>query len=202
MSENDVFEIEEEVVDQTEEEVATEDEGPDEIEQAFIDGMDEGKSEDDIMLDMIGAGATFKTVKTLFNKYMVDGGYANSRAEKAEIVDTTLEGMDLSTEEGFSAAVEALVGNLKGVNEKSAAGSVRQYAKKNELECFKKPKGAGAGRSGVTSKFHDFLVENTPVSAEDVSAWIEENGSENTKRHASHYQGLAKLCNRIAEKAA
>lgn len=195
--EDDVVEQGEDL-DVTEAEVAEEEDGPDPIEIAFEDGMAEGKTEDEIMLDMIGAGATFKTVKTIFNKCMVAGGFANSREEKAQIVDDTLEGLDLSTEEGFNEAVEALTENLKGVNEKSAAGSVRQYAKKHELECYKKPKGAGGGRSGITSQFHDFLRANSPVTPEQVTDWIEANGSENTKRHASHYQGLAKLCADIA----
>jgi len=196
--ENAVFE-DEEVVDQTEEvDDTVEDDEPTPIEVAFDEAMSEDKSEDEIMLDMIAAGATFKNVKTIFNACMVSGGYANSKTEKAEIVNDTLSGMDLSTEEGFAAAVEALTDNLKGVNDKSAAGSIRQYAKKNELEVFKKPKGTGAGRSGITSAFHDYLRANSPVSKEDVAGWIEANGTDNTKRHASHYQGLAALCADIA----
>lgn len=197
--ENAVFE-DEEVVDQQSEEVAAEDEGPTEIEVAFQDGMEAGKEEDEIMLDMIAAGATFKSVKTIYNKCMVEGGFVNSRAEKTEIVNETLKGADLSTEEGFSAAVEALMANLTGVNERSVAGSIRQYAKKNELDVYKKPKGEGAGRSGITSKFYDFVKENTPLSKEQVATWIEENGTENTKRHANHFQGIAKLCADIANK--
>lgn len=179
-----------------------EDDEPDEIEIAFNEAMEEGKTEDEVMLAMIEAGATFKNVKTRYNALMVDNGYLDSRAEKQEIVNSTLEGADLSTEEGFSAAVEALVESLKGVNEKSAAASIRQYAKKNELECYKKPKGEGTGRSGITSQFHDFVIANLPVSDEAINKWIEENGTENTKRHARVYIGQAHLANKAFEKAA
>jgi len=203
----DVFETEEDELNQIEQNDAVEESSENEPEQeaeptpaevAFENGMLENKSEDEIMLDMIGAGATFKTVKTIFNKCMVDSGYLDSRKEKTEIVDDTLQGMDLSTEEGFLAASTALLANLKGVNDRSVGASIRQYAKKNELEVFKKPKGTGAGRSGITSKFYDFLRTSSPANKEQVAAWIEENGTDNTKRHANHYQGIAKLCSDIA----
>lgn len=204
--EKDVFETEEDELNQIEQNDQVEDEQPEQEEEpptpaeiAFENGMLEEKSEDEIMLDMIGAGATFKTVKTIFNKCMVDSGYLNSRKEKTEIVDDTLQGMDLSTEEGFNAASTALLANLKGVNDRSVGASIRQYAKKNELDVYKKPKGSGAGRSGITSKYYEFLRDNSPVSKEQVAAWIEENGTDNTKRHANHYQGIAKLCSDIAK---
>ena len=191
-------------IDDSEEEM--EDDEPDEIEVAFNEAMEEGKTEDEVMLAMIEAGATFKNVRSRYNSLMVDAGMLDSRAEKQKIVQDTLEGMDLSSEEGFTKAVEALTENLKGVNAKSAAGSIRQYAKKNELEVYKKPKGEGAGRSGITSEFHDWVIANLPVSDEDVNAWIKENGTENTKRHARVYIGQAHLANRAygmaAEKAA
>lgn len=182
------------------------DDEPDEIEIAFADAMAEDKTEDEIMLAMIEAGATFKNVRSRYNALMVDAGMLDSRAEKQEIVKSTLEGRDLTTEEGFNGAVDALLDSLKGVNNKSAAASIRQYAKKNELEVYKKPKGEGTGRSGITSQFHDWVVSSLPVSDEDVNAWIEVNGTPNTKRHAKVYIGQAHLANRAyglaAEKAA
>ena len=183
------------------EEVETEDE-PDDIEIAFEEAMSEGKTEDEIMLSMIEAGATFKNVKSRYNALMVDNGYLDSRAEKQEIIKATMEGRDLSTEEGLEEAVDALVESLKGVTSKSAAASIRQYAKKNELEVYKKPKGEGAGRSGITSKLHDFIVDNLPVSDQAVIAWIDENGTQNTKRHEKVYLGQAHMANRAYNKAA
>lgn len=175
---------------------------PDDIEIAFDEAMSEGKSEDEVMLAMIEAGATFKNVKSRFNALMVDNGYLDSRAEKAEIVASTLEGRDLSTEEGLDQAISDLSEKLKGVNAKSAAASIRQYAKKHELEIYKKPKGAGVGRSGITSKFHDWVVANIPVTENQVAEWIEANGTDNTKRHSRVYLGQALLANRAYNKAA
>lgn len=176
-------------------------EEPDDIEIAFSDAMEEGKTEDEIMLAMIEAGATFKNVKSRYNALMVDTGMLDSRAEKQKIVSDTLEGMELAEEDGFTAAVEALVENLKGVNAKSAAASIRQYAKKNELEVYKKPKGTGTGRAGITSLFYDWIIANLPVTDDQVNDWIATNGTENTKRNARAHVARAHLANRAYNKA-
>ena len=174
----------------------------DDIELAFDAAVSDGKEEDEIMLAMIEAGATFKNVKSRYNALLVDNGYLDSKAEKAKIVTDTLEGMDLADEDGFQSAVDVLIEGLKGATEKSVAASIRAYAKKNELEVYKKPKGEGAGRSGITSMFHDFVIDSLPVSKEDVDAWIETNGTDNTKRHAKAYHARADLANRSYNKAA
>jgi hypothetical protein len=176
----------------------TEENEPDPIRDAFDDAIAQDKTEDEVMLEMIGAGASFKNVKSLYTSYLIEEGMLDSRAEKAEIINTTLEGIDLSTEDGFNSAVAALEESLKGVNSKSAAASVRQYAKKNELEFFKKPKGAGVGRSGITNDYYTWLKGSVPVTDKDVAEWVDAFGTDNTKRHLSHYQGVAKLCSDIA----
>jgi len=175
-------------------------EEPDEIEIAFTEAMEEGKTEDEVMLAMIEAGATFKNVRSRYNALMVDNGLLDSRAEKQKIIDETLSGLDLADEDNFKAAVEALTDSLKGVNEKSAAASIRQYAKKNELEVYKKPK--GEGRTGITSMFHDWLVSACPVTDEQVNEWINANGTENFKRNAKYYLGEAHMVNKAYRKAA
>lgn len=189
----------EELDDQEYEEI---DDGPDDIEEAFNDCVAAGKSEDETMIAMIEAGATFKNVRSRYNALMVENGFLDSKSEKNEIIESTLESVDLSSEEAFDAAVSSLTEKLKGVNEKSAAQSIRTYCRKNEIEYYKKPKGAGAGRSGITSKYHNWLVDKLPVTKEYVAKWIETEGTENTKRHAGAYQAMADLANRAYNKGA
>lgn len=202
MSDDFENEVEEEVVDQVEGAEEAEADEPDDIELAFDNAVSEGKEEDEIMLDMIQAGATFKNVRSRYNALLVDNGYLDSRAEKSDIVNSTLEGVDLTDEDSFNASVEALVEALKGVNAKSASASIRAYAKKNELECYKKPAGTGTGRSGITSDYHDWLIDNCPVTHADVNAWIETNGTGNTKRHAKAWLAKADVVNRAFNKGA
>lgn len=174
------------------------------IRSAFDNAVAAGKDEDDVKLDMIGAGATFKNVTRLYNQFAVDSGLAVSKEEKDQILNEVLNGADLSTEETFNAKVEELMGRLSGSTDKSAAALIRAYAKKNGIDAFKKVKGAsGETRVGFTSKYHDWLVANPTSSVEEATAFINgtdghEETSENTKRNKAHHLAIHRLVNRIA----
>lgn len=174
------------------------------IRSAFDNAFSAGKEEDDIKLDMIGAGATFKNVTRLYNQFMVDGGHAVSKDEKDQILATTLSGADLSTEEGFNAKVTELMAALSGSTDKSAAALIRAYAKKNGLEVFKKAKGGtGEGKVGFAGKFYEWLIANPTSTVEQATAVIQgtdgnEETTENVKRHQSHYLAIHRLVNRVA----
>lgn len=164
----------------------------------------QGKEEDEIKLAMISAGATFKNVTRLFNQFMVDAGLTVSKEEKDQIIAGALEGADLSNEEVFNAKVAELMGALAGSTDKSAAALIRAYAKKNELECFKKAKGAsGEQKTGFAHKFYEWLIANPTSTVEEATAFIQgadgnEETSENVKRHQSHYLSIHRLVNRVA----
>ena len=174
------------------------------IRSAFDAAHAAGKEEDEIKLDMIGAGATFKNVTRLFNQFSVDAGLTVSKEEKDQIINTVLSGADLSTEESFNAKVAELQASLQGSTDKSAAALVRAYAKKNGLEVFKKAKGAsGEAKTGFAGKFYEWLVANPTSSVEQATAFIQgtdgnEETTENVKRHQSHYLSIHRLVNRVA----
>lgn len=173
------------------------------IRPAFDAAVEAGKDEDGVKLDMISAGATFKNVTRLFNQYMIDAGFAISSVDRQTAVEETLTGKDLSTEEGFAAAVVELVKAVKGATERSAAALARAYAKKNELDCYAKAKGAGAGKSGFAAGFYGFLIANPKCTVVEATAYVNGEGdhaetSANTQKHLSHYLNIHKLVNTIA----
>ena len=174
------------------------------IRAAFDAAHAAGKEEDEIKLDMIGAGATFKNVTRLYNQFAVDSGLAVSKEEKDQILLTVLNGADLSDEVTFNAKVEELMARLSGSTDKSAAALIRAYAKKNGIEAFKKAKGGtGEAKTGFAAKFYDFLVANPECTVAEATAFIQgtdghEETTENVKRHQSHYLAIHRLVNRIA----
>ena len=174
------------------------------IRAAFDAAHAAGKEEDEIKLDMIGAGATFKNVTRLFNQFSVDAGLTVSKEEKDQILLTVLNGADLSDEVTFNAKVEELMARLSGSTDKSAAALIRAYAKKNGIEAFKKAKGGtGEAKTGFAAKFYDFLVANPECTVAEATAFIQgtdghEETTENVKRHQSHYLAIHRLVNRIA----
>lgn len=174
------------------------------IRAAFDAAHAAGKEEDDIKLDMIGAGATFKNVTRLFNQFSVDAGLTVSKEEKDQILLDVLNGADLADEATFNAKVEELMARLSGSTDKSAAALIRAYAKKNGIEAFKKAKGGtGEAKPGFAAKFYDWLVANPTSTVAEATAFLQgtdghEETSENTKRHQSHYLAIHRLVNRIA----
>lgn len=168
----------------------------------FDAGMEAGKSEDDIKLELISAGATFKNVTRLFNEFMVDGGHAASKEERGQQVLVAIEGRDLKTEDGFAGAVAELVKNLAGSNEKSASALIRAHAKKVGLEVFKKAKEGGEGKQGFAAGFYNYLVANPTATKEQATAYImgtdgNAETSANTQKHLSHYLGIHDLVVRV-----
>ena len=174
------------------------------IRAAFDAAHAAGKEEDEIKLDMIGAGATFKNVTRLFNQFSVDAGLAVSKEEKDQILLDVLNGADLADEATFNAKVEELMARLSGSTDKSAAALIRAYAKKNGIEAFKKAKGGtGEAKTGFAAKFYDFLVANPECTVAEATAFIQgtdghEETTENVKRHQSHYLAIHRLVNRVA----
>jgi regulator of replication initiation timing len=173
----------------------------------FDESVAKGEAEDVTKLSMISAGATFKNVTRLFNEFMVAGGHTASKEEREQVLLTAVDGKELATEDGFNAAVAALVSGLSGTSEKSASAMIRAHGKKVGIECFKRAKEAAQGKAGFASGFYEYLAANPLCTKEQAAAFI--NGtdgnaetSDNVKRHLSHYMGIWGLVNRIAVSSA
>lgn len=65
-----------------------------------------------------------------------------------------------------------------------------KYLKDNNLQIV---------RVGFNSDYNDWLIDNQP-SVEDAKLYINENGSDNIKRHEKHYLKLRDLAERAFEK--
>lgn len=179
----------------------------DAIKAAFDEAIAEEKEEDFIKLQMISAGATFKSVTRLYNQYMIDAGLAISKADRNQILDDVMEDRDVETEEDFNAAVEALVASMKGATARSAGAQIRSFAKKNDISVYAKPKSEGPGRVGFTNMYHDWLVANIGCTEDEAKAYIMGEGdhaetSDHVKRNLSSHIGAWELVKTTAEKVA
>lgn len=194
-----VQETQEEVTEEVEAEVTTEDaakaEAEKEIQSAFDEAVSDDQSDDEIKMKMIAAGAKFKNVTRLFNQYMIDAGLAISKDDKDKMVDKVCENQKLDEENVFNGCVADLFKNITGATERSASAWIRAYAKKNEVECYKKPKGEGVGRSGFSSKFADYISTSVGRTEDQVKAFImgtdeNEDTSDNVKKGISHFMTI------------
>lgn len=177
------------------------------INDAFEAAVQSGKGEDDVKLAMIAAGATFKNVTRLYNKFMIDAGLAISKADRdlavAGIVgDPAL----LVDEDHFNNCVAQIVDQVKGATERAAGAMLRSFAKANDVECFKKAKEAtGARQSGFRANVYALFIENPDLTEEQLDRYANEEAavslaSDNDRKQLSHYHGLRKMVNAVAAK--
>ena len=169
------------------------------IREAFNAGIAANLTEDQIKINMIQAGSTFKSVAKEYAEFLVDAGLVASKEDKEKVIASVMEAFDVSTEDGFNGAVESIVSQLKGVDEKSAAGSIRYACRKAEKPCYVKAKAESTGKVGFKRQFYDMLIENPNMTKEEAEEILNADGvSENVRKHASAYHAVRKLANAIA----
>ena len=185
----------------TEAEVATEEVNPVDIaiRAAFDDNSD--SDEETIKMAMLQAGCKIKAVSRLYNTFMIDSGQMASKEEKDTALDAALVDVDLSDEEAFNEAVTGLVTVITGASEQSAATMVRAWAKRKDVDCWVKPKGAPRTDSFVY-KFNTELIGNPTMTEAECKAFIVANGTQGTQNTEYYFQSLRKLANAIYNKYA
>lgn len=98
------------------------------------------------------------------------------------------EYLDAEYEAGITERDQLVIGlyNDKAVSLNKAGAIVTAWMK---------DRGYSASRSGgFREDFYEWLKE-APRTMDEVKAYCEENGSENTMRHLTHFQGIAQLAN-------
>lgn len=165
------------------------------IRAAFDDNQ--GQDEEIVKMAMLQSGCKIKAVTRLYNQFMIDSGLMASKEEKDEVLDRILADLDLTDEDTFSGAVEAVAAEVTGATESSAATLIRAYCRREEVECWKKPIGESR-RSGFRFKFYDALIANPAMSSVQLKELCGEFGSDNDKKAISHYQAIRELINTIS----
>lgn len=172
-----------------------------EILAAFNDSVDSDSTDDQIKVAMLSAGAAFAGVTSLFNKLMVATGRAMSKTDKIALVTGACVDQDISTKEGFEAAILAIQEGSEehAITDRSAAGLVRGYGKKMKREVYKAPKaeGTGRGRHGFKANFFDWLREDPTRTKEDLVTLVHEFGTRNVLKDLPFYDAIRVLANDI-----
>lgn len=174
------------------------------IRDAFDSAVADGKGADEVKVEMIKAGCQFKDTGRLYKEWAIETGIMVDAKERAAKVEDILSGFSaLDNEDDFNSAMDAIMDGIPNTNNKQAGGLIRSYAKKNDMEVFKRAKAAGAGRTSFASKFYDSLRSNPGMTEDEAAAIINgtdgnEETSANVQKHASHYQAIRKLVNDVA----
>ncbi len=172
---------------------ATETEGK--IREAFDANV--GNDEEVTKMAMLQAGCKIKAVTRIYNEFLVDSGMMASKSDKDEALEAACKDVDLTDEDIYTGVINDLVESVTGATETSAATMVRSWAKRNEVECWKRPVGSGR-KSGFRADFYAALKANPSMTSDEVKDIVEEKGSDNDKRGVTHYQAIRELINAVS----
>jgi hypothetical protein len=167
------------------------------IQEAFTASTEANKSEDDVKMAMIQAGASFKNVARLYNAMMIDAGLAISKEDRDAIVKECIQKHDVSHEDGFDIAVDFLVEKLTDSTIRSAAALIRGFCRKNEMPYFVPEKETGNGTTGFTKRYLQWVVDVVKETGRIPDIEVAKNyihgkegfpeTSNNTKRNETHF---------------
>lgn len=147
------------------------------VEKVIEAGVAAGKSDDDMLLEIVNEGVSFKSATKLFKSVMEEKGYRVNAKERAEKIEAILKGEDFAPEtaDEVKEMVDRIVSEVPDTSDKQALAAIRKYAKANEIELPKVKKGGGsggAGTSGINKKVGEFLLENRDADEAAVQEFI------------------------------
>lgn len=176
------------------------------VEEIVAAGIEAGKSDDDMLVDIVNSGISFKAAGKLFKAVMEDKGLRISAKERAEQAAKILADADFGVEEitddVIAACVASIVDGVKDTNEKQALAAIRKYAKDNNIELPKVKKAAtGGGRGpggGLLDAVSKFMLDNREAGEDEVKAFIESKKDGITDGQLKKYMGHATRMRKFA----
>ena len=144
-----------------------------------VNGLKEGKSDDDILQALYEQGIPFGELRTVFNDIIKEKGLRLTAKERKEKTAEIMEGVTaIETVEDMAKIVADLSKKLK-VADTKAMGSLRTWAKANGIELPKAPrvsKPRKVGFGGNYKKILDWILDgNREADKKAVVAFCHDN---------------------------
>ena len=142
------------------------------------EGYAEGKSEDDVKMDMFAAKIPFSKLNALYKSISIELGHIVDPKIVAEGVNEYLDKVDWDAMESWDevqTAIDGIAVEVQGATNARVTALVRSFCKNEEIELPKKPKGSGGGGGGKGGKIATaiaelFLTNKTPTKQEFYDA--------------------------------
>jgi hypothetical protein len=171
------------------------------VEEIVEAGVPAGKSDDEMLIEIVNQGVSFKSAGKLFKSVMLAGGYRISAAERAEKANQILADADFLnpvdddgnevelTTEHVRLMAEHLVAEIADTTEKQAMLAIRKYAKAAEVALPKAKKGRSSS-GGIVNKMSDWMLLNKDCTAEEIATQIQELKPNITEGQLNKYTTL------------
>lgn len=169
-------------------------------------GVEAGKSDDEIRIDIIQSGVTFKEAGKLFTQAMEEAGHRISPKQRSEKIAIILEDAEFNPEtaEQVTKMVAKIVEEVADTSEKQALAAVRKWAKENEIELPKAPKKSAGRASGgsIVAKTLEWLLEHKDATEAEVTEFVTGAKEGITEPQAKKYVSTAMQALEFARKFA
>lgn len=143
-------------------------------------GVEAGKDDDSILIEIVQSGIKFKVAGKLFNKAMQEGGYRiTTKERKAQCREILVEAeFAPETYDEVEEMLERMIGEVNDTTTSQAFSIMKSYAKEFEIEL---PKPAKKPKGTIKTRAMAFIAANLDAGEEQFSAWIEEQGKKDPK---------------------
>jgi len=146
------------------------------IAEEIIEAGHETKTDDEMLVQIVNAGVSFKNAAKLFKTVMEAKGYRIAAKDRATAAAKILDeaGFDPKKWDDVDKAAANLVREVADTNTKQAMNLLKKYAKTNNIELPKKEKSEKAP-GGFRGKLLDFVATNAlSATDKDIVKWIED----------------------------
>src|SRR5574343_158218 len=161
------------------------------VEKICEAGVAAGKSDDEMLIEIVSAGVKFAQAGKLFRQVMETKGYRVSNKDRLSKADELLAYVELSTAADVAAAIETLSKSIPDTNEKQATAILRKFAKAKEIELPKVEKSAKKGAKGsFRTKVFKWMVANPTAEQAELATFIADLGKKENvaKRFADIFE--------------
>jgi len=172
------------------------------------DGVAAGKSDDEMLVEIVQSGISFKSATRMFKQIMEEKGLRVSTKDRVESATKVLTDIDFApkTYADVKAAIKKLCDEVADTNEKQATIAIRKYAKAKEIVMPKAEKGEKkvGSAGGFKGKMLEWMVGNADsADLAGFAAWMTKNKRKEsmTKRFTPVFEAMQKLAVRMMDDA-
>ncbi len=162
-------------------------------------GFDEGKTEDDMVVELIESGIGFKAAGRIFQTVAQSLGLmvsAKERSEKAQALLDEIAPSEFDDYEAVGELIAKVMEEVPATDPKQAMTQIRKYCNLNEIEIPKKTKAASSGGGGIRSVMFAWMIENPAATQEEFAEFMA--SIERSEATTKHYWGVFETAQQMA----
>ncbi len=166
-------------------------------------GVEAGKTDNDMLVEIVNSGVSFKAATKLFKQAMEEGGYRISAKKRAELAAEILAKSNFAptTYDEIKEMAEHIIKEVPDTTNAQALAAIRKYAKGSNIELPKpERKGPGGGPRGFRAKMFAWMVEHPDATRDEFERYIKENDKKDVlaKRFWPVFEVAREMAKRIA----